>query len=55
MKQLSGFWLSILAVAMLVSSCDVVGGVLKFTFWMGALFVIVVIILLVWLFRKFRR
>jgi len=54
MKQLSTIWLFVLAMAMTVSSCDFVGGVLKFTFWTGAIFVIIVIVLILWIFRKIR-
>jgi len=55
MKNYSLLWLSVLAMAMTLSSCEVVGGIFKAGMWVGILVVVVVDGLILWLVGRGRR
>jgi len=55
MKKYSLLWLSVLAMAMTFSSCEVVGGIFKAGMWVGILVVVVVVGLILWLVGRGRR
>ncbi len=55
MKQYSLFGLLVLATAMTLSSCEVVGGIFKAGMWVGILFVVLVVGLILWLVGRGRR
>ena len=55
MKQLSGIWLFIVAMAMTLSSCDLVGGIFKAGFYSAIIIIIIVVIIILWLVRRMRR
>ena len=49
--------LSILLVAMVVtlSSCELIGDIFEFGFWVAIIVVVIVIALIVWIINRFRR
>jgi hypothetical protein len=55
MKNYSLLWLSVLAMALTLSSCEVVGGIFKAGMWVGILVVVVVVGLILWLVGRGRR
>lgn len=55
MKQHSGIWLFILAMAMTLSSCEVVGGIFKAGFYTAIIVIVLVIVIILWLVRRMRR
>jgi hypothetical protein len=55
MKQNSFLWLSVLALATTVSSCEVIGGIFKAGVWVGIIIVVLIIGLILWLVGKGRR
>ncbi|MFL5773758.1 MAG: phosphatidate cytidylyltransferase [Flavisolibacter sp.] len=55
MKQYSYLWLCMLAMAVTLSSCEVVGGIFKAGFWSAIIIVIVVVALIIWLVGRGRR
>ena len=55
MKQLSGIWLFIVAMAMTLSSCEVVGGIFKAGFYTAIILIVLVIVIILWLVRRGRR
>lgn len=55
MKQLSGIWLFIVAMAMTFSSCEVVGGIFKAGFYTAIILIVLVIVIILWLVRRGRR
>ncbi len=44
-----------MAIATTVSSCEVIGGLMKASFFAGIIVVVVVLLLIIWLVRKMRR
>jgi membrane protein implicated in regulation of membrane protease activity len=54
MKQYS-LWISLLAVAMIFSSCDLVGDIFQAGFYAAFIVIGIVVIIIIWLFSKFRR
>ena len=54
MKQ-NSFWLLAVAVAMSLSSCEVVGGIFKAGMWFGIIIIAAIIILILWLVGRGRR
>lgn len=50
---------SIIMVALIatttLASCEVVGGVFKAGFWTALILIILVVVLIVWLLRRFKR
>ncbi|RYF85727.1 MAG: phosphatidate cytidylyltransferase [Chitinophagaceae bacterium] len=55
MKQFSGIWLFVMAVAMTLSSCEVVGGIFKAGFYSAIIVIVLVIVIILWLVRRGRR
>jgi hypothetical protein len=55
MKQVSNVWLLIVALAMTLSSCEVVGGIFKAGFYTAIILIVLVIVIIVWLVRRMRR
>jgi hypothetical protein len=54
MKQ-NSFWLLAVAVAVSLSSCEVVGGIFKAGMWFGIIIIAAIIILILWLVGRGRR
>jgi hypothetical protein len=54
MKQNSLIYGSLLMLASLLSSCEVIGGIFKAGVWVGVLIVVVVIVLIIWLVSRGR-
>lgn len=44
---------AILMVSILLSSCEVIGGIFKAGAWMGAIVVILILALVIWVIAKF--
>jgi hypothetical protein len=55
MKQYSILWLSLLAMTVVVSSCEVVGGIFKAGFWSAIILIVLVVGLILWLVGRGRR
>ncbi|MGN6398986.1 MAG: phosphatidate cytidylyltransferase [Flavisolibacter sp.] len=55
MKQNSFLWLSMMTLAMTISSCEVIGGIFKAGVWVGIIIVVLIIGLILWLVGKGRR
>jgi hypothetical protein len=55
MQRVSTVWLYALAVAMTLSSCEVIGGIFKAGMWVGIFLVVIVVVVILWLVRKMRR
>lgn len=55
MKQYSALWLCVLALAMTVSSCEVIGGIFKAGFWTAIILIVLVVVLILWLVGRGRR
>jgi hypothetical protein len=51
----STLWLFALALAMSLSSCELIGGIFKAGMWVGILIVVAVVGLVLWLVSKGRR
>ena len=55
MKQFSYLWLCMLAMAVTLSSCEVIGGIFKAGYWSAIIVVVVVVALILWLVGRGRR
>ena len=55
MKKLSGIWLFVIAMAMTLSSCEVVGGIFKAGFYVGIFVIVLIVIIILWLVNRGRR
>lgn len=44
---------AIIAAAMTLSGCEMIGDILQAGIWMGIIFVVIVIAIIYWLYRKF--
>lgn len=55
MKQYSILWFCFLAMAMTLTSCEVIGGIFKAGIWVGILLVVFVVGLILWLVGRGRR
>ncbi|HEU4902470.1 MAG TPA: phosphatidate cytidylyltransferase [Flavisolibacter sp.] len=55
MKKLSSIWIFALAMAMTLSSCEVVGGIFKAGFWTAIILIVLVIVIILWLVNRGRR
>jgi hypothetical protein len=55
MKQHSFLWLSIVALAITLSSCEVIGGIFKAGFWTAIILIVLVVGLILWLVGRSRR
>lgn len=51
----STLWLFAMAVAMTLSSCEVIGGIFKAGIWVGIILVVAVVALIMWLVNRGRR
>jgi len=54
MKKLSGIWFFALAIAMTLSSCEVVGGIFKAGFWTAIILIVLVIVIILWVINRGR-
>lgn len=50
-KNLSFIW-PLLMMAMMLSSCEIIGGIFKAGVWVGIIAVVLIIALIIWLFKK---
>jgi hypothetical protein len=55
MKKYNYVWLSVLAMAMTLTSCEVVGGIFKAGFWTAIIVIVIVVALILWLVGRGRR
>lgn len=55
MKQYNFLLVTLLVITIMLSSCELVGDILEFGVWVGLIIAAVVIGLILWLVRKFRR
>ena len=55
MQKVSTVTLYGLAVAMTLSSCEVIGDIFKAGIWAGIILVVLVVAVILWLVRKMRR
>lgn len=55
MKTFPYLWLCFIALAVTLTSCEVVGGIFKAGFWTAIIIVVVVIALILWLVGRGRR
>ncbi|HEX2607670.1 MAG TPA: hypothetical protein VHK91_09840, partial [Flavisolibacter sp.] len=55
MKQYASLWLCLAAMAMTLSSCEVVGGIFKAGFWTAIILIVLVVGLILWLVGRGRR
>jgi hypothetical protein len=55
MKNLASLWIFALAMAMTLSSCEVIGGIFKAGFWTAIIIVVLVVGLILWLVGRGRR
>lgn len=55
MKQYYLFGLCFLALAMTLSSCEVIGGIFKAGFWTAIILIVIVVALILWLVGRGRR
>ena len=55
MKQYSILWLCLLAMTVVISSCEVVGGIFKAGFWTAIILIVLVVGLILWLVGRGRR
>ncbi|WP_197088575.1 hypothetical protein [Rufibacter radiotolerans] len=56
MKNLQAYFVALMAVlTMTLSSCDIVGDIFEAGMWTSVIIIVLVILLILWLFRKIRR
>lgn len=55
MKSFPGIWLFVLALAVTLSSCEVVGGIFKAGFYTAIFLIVLVVVIILWLVRRGRR
>jgi flagellar biogenesis protein FliO len=55
MTKFSTIWIWVLVIATTFSSCEMVGGLMKASFYAGIIVVVLVVLLIIWLVRKMRR
>lgn len=55
MKKYSQLSIWLLAMVVMLSSCELVGDIFEAGFWAAIIVVIVVIAIIVWIFNRFRR
>lgn len=53
--KFSRLWLFAMALAMTLTSCEVIGGIFKAGIWVGIILVVAVVALVMWLVNKGRR
>ena len=54
MKQISSLWILVLAMAMSISSCQVVGGIFKAGFWTAIILIVIVVAIILWIVNRGR-
>jgi hypothetical protein len=55
MKKFASLWLFAIAVAMTLTSCEVIGGIFKAGFWTAIIVIVIVVGLILWLVGRGRR
>jgi hypothetical protein len=55
MKRINYLWLCFIAMAMTLTSCEVVGGIFKAGFWTAIIIIVLVVGLILWLVGRGRR
>ena len=55
MKKYSQLSIGLLAMVVMLSSCELVGDIFEAGFWAAIIVVVVVIAIIVWIFNRFRR
>ncbi|MCW3073245.1 MAG: phosphatidate cytidylyltransferase [Flaviaesturariibacter sp.] len=55
MARFNYLWICFIALAMTLTSCEVVGGIFKAGFWTAIIIVVIVVSLILWLLGKRRR
>ena len=48
-------WVGLLAIVMMLSSCELIGDIFQAGMWVGVIIVVGIIALLFWIINKFRR
>lgn len=54
MKKFSTIGLYVLALAMTLSSCEVIGGIFKAGFWTAIILIVIVVAIILWLVNRGR-
>lgn len=54
MKKIFSHIALVLVLAVMLSSCDVIGGIFEAGFYTAIILLVIVVVLVVWLLRKFR-
>ena len=55
MKSFNQLWFVLLAMAVTLSSCELVEGIFKAGFWTAIILIVLVVGLIIWLLSRFRR
>ncbi|MBA2329763.1 MAG: hypothetical protein ACR2KB_07225 [Chitinophagaceae bacterium] len=55
MKQFNYLWICFLALAMTLTSCEVIGDIFKAGFWTAIIVIVLIVIIIIWLVSKFRK
>jgi hypothetical protein len=55
MARYNYLWICLIALAMSLSSCEVVGGIFKAGFWTAIIIIVIVVALILWLVGRGRR
>ena len=55
MARFNYLWICFIALAMTLTSCDVIGGIFKAGFWSAIIIVVILVALILWLLGKRRR
>ncbi|MBA9079384.1 MULTISPECIES: hypothetical protein [Rufibacter] len=56
MKNLQGYFFALMMlVTLTLSSCELVGDIFKAGMWTAVIIIVLIIVLVMWLFRKIRR
>jgi type IV secretory pathway TrbL component len=55
MKQLSQLWILAIVVMVFLSSCEIIGDILKVGVWLGIVIAALIVGLIIWIAIKFRR
>lgn len=55
MTRFNFLWVGLLAMVMMLSSCELIGDIFQAGMWVGVIIVVGIIALLFWIINKFRR
>lgn len=55
MTRFNFLWVGLLAMVMMLSSCELIGDIFQAGMWVGVIIVVGIIALLFWIISKFRR